>query len=81
MKILTGVVLAGMVLVAGNPAFAGRDESQMMQLQLAMKAMQAKEQAQAKQERAGLAGATGIPGKVGPSAQPSLPKRDPTAHP
>lgn len=81
MKALTLIFLAGMVFVAGNPAFAGRDESQMMQLRSAIEAKKAEQLAQEKQKQQGLAGATGMPGKIGPAGQPTKPRRDPSAHP
>ena len=81
MRTLTVVLLAGMAFVAGSPAFAGRDESQIMQQQRFMKAKQAEQLAQAKQKQQGLAGATGMPGKVGPGARVTGPRRDPSAHP
>lgn len=81
MKTLTVIFLGGMVLVAGSPAFAGRDETQMIPLRQAMAAKQANQLAQAKQAQTGLAGPTGIPGKVGPEGQRTRPTRDPSAHP
>jgi hypothetical protein len=81
MKILTAIFLGSMVIVAGSPAFAGRDLSQIMEQQRVMKAKQAEQLAQERQGQKGLAGATGMPGKVGPGARAKGPRRDPTAHP
>ena len=81
MKTLIVVFLAGMAFVAGSPAFAGRDQSQIMEQQRMMKAMQTEQLAQAKKAQGGLAGATGVPGKAGPEGQPTKPRRDPSAHP
>lgn len=81
MKTLTVILIAGMAFVAGNPAFAGRDESQMMQMRSAMEAKKAEQLAQQKQTQQGLAGATGVPGKIGPAGQPTIPRRDPSTHP
>ena len=81
MKTLTVIFLGGMVLVAGSPAFAGRDETQMIQLRQAIEKKQAENLARAQQAQTGLAGATGVPGKVGPGTQPAKARRDPSAHP
>ena len=81
MKIFTVIVLTGMAFVAGSPAFAGRDESQMVQLRQATEKQKAENLARAQQAQTGLAGATGIPGKVGPGTQPARARRDPSAHP
>ena len=81
MKILTAIFLGSMAIVAASPAFAGRDLSQIMEQQRVMKAKQAEQLAQERQGQKGLAGATGNPGKVGPAAQATGPRRDPTAHP
>lgn len=81
MKKFAVIFLAGVAFVSGGPAFAGRDETQMMQLQKVMKAKQAVQLAQAQKASAGLAGATGAPGKIEPEGQPTKPRRDPSAHP
>jgi len=81
MKILAAILLTGMAVIAANPAFAGRDESQMMLVRQAMEKKKAENTAQAKQQQRGLAGATGVPGTVGPGTQPAKPKKDPSAHP
>ena len=80
MKTFTIILLAGMALAAGSSAFAGRDETQMLQMQQALKAKQTEQLAQAKKAQAGLAGATGAPGRIGPQ-QPATTRRDPSAHP
>jgi len=81
MKVLTAIFLGSMALVAASPAFAGRVLSQIMEQQRVTKAKQAEQLAQERQGQKGLAGATGTPGKVGPGAQATGPRRDPTAHP
>ena len=81
MNILAAILISGATLVAMSPAFAGRDESQMMLVRQAIEKKKAENLARAKQGQAGLAGATGVPGKIGPGAQPAAAKRDPTAHP
>ena len=81
MKILTVIFLTGMAFVAGSPAFAGRDESQMVQLRQAIEKQKANNLTRAQQERTGLAGAIGVPGKIGPGTQPAKVRRDPTTHP
>lgn len=81
MKTLTVILLGGMAIVAGSPALAGRDLSQIVEQQRVIKTMQAEQLAQERQGQKGLAGATGAPGKVGPGARAMGPRRDPTAHP
>jgi len=81
MKLLTAMFLGSMALIAASPAFAGRDLSQIMEQQRAVKVTQTEQLAQERQGQKGLAGATGTPGKVGPGAQAKGPRRDPTAHP
>lgn len=81
MKLLTIILIGGMAIIAGSPAFAGRDLSQIMEQQRAIKSMQAEQLVQERQAQKSLAGATGVPGKVGPGAQAKGPRRDPTAHP
>jgi hypothetical protein len=81
MKTIMVILLAGMTYLAAAPAFAGRDQTQMMALQTAIEAKKAENLAQAQQARTGLAGPTGVAGKAGPGAQASRGKRDPTAHP
>lgn len=81
MKILTAIFLGGMAIVVASPAIAARDLSQIMEQQRMMKAKQVEQLAQERQGQQGLAGATGIPGKVGPGARATGPRRDPTAHP
>ena len=77
MKTSTTVLIAGIGLALAGPAFAGRDHSQIVQQERANKAVQAQRLAQAQQPQRGLAGATGIPGKEGPSGQPTQVKRLP----
>lgn len=81
MKTLTAILLTGAALVAASPAFAGRDESQMMQLQQAIAKQNAENLARAQQAQTGLAGPVGVSGKIGPGTQPAKARRDPTAHP
>jgi hypothetical protein len=82
MKTLTAITVAALALVATSPALAGRDATEMAQIQRAMEAKKIEQMAQAKQEQRGLAGATGLPGKLGPSTQsPRAARKDPTAHP
>lgn len=81
MKILTAILLTGAALAAATPAFAGRDESQMMLLQQAIAKQKAENLARAQQAQTGLAGPAGVPGKIGPGTQPVKATRDPTAHP
>jgi hypothetical protein len=81
MKTIMVIFLAGMTYLAAAPAFAGRDQTQMMAVQAMIDAKKAENLAQARQAQTGLAGPTGIAGKVGPGAQASRGKRDPAAHP
>lgn len=60
MNIFKALVIAGTALAVSSPAFAGRDEAQIMQHDRAVKRLQA--------ER-GLAGPVGEKGKVGPGRQ------------
>lgn len=78
MKTLVAIILTGMAVVAVNPAFAGRDETQLWQLRQAIEAKKAENLAQAKRTQTGVAGATGLPGKVGPGTQ--APRRHPAAN-
>jgi len=74
MKTSTTLLIAGVALALTGPAFAGRDQSQLVQQERAARAVQAQRLAQAQQGRQGqqgLAGATGVPGKAGPSGQPT----------
>ena len=81
MKTLTVLFLAGVAYLAGGPAFAGRDETQMIQLRQAIEAKKAENLARAQQAQTGLAGPTGAPGNVGPATQSARAKRDPSVHP
>jgi hypothetical protein len=67
MKILKFLIVAGTALVVSSPAFAGRDQSQIMQQERAMKQKQAGQ---------GLAGPVGVQGKVGPGTQSSYINRN-----
>ena len=78
MKTLIAIFITGMAVVAVNPAFAGRDETQWSQLRQAMEAKKADQLAQATRTQAGVAGATGLPGKAGPGTQ--APRRDPASN-
>lgn len=73
MKTLTMTALMGALLVATTPAFAGRDEVLIRQMDHAMAAKRAAQVELAKQQQQaaqpGLAGATGRSGKVGPSTE------------
>ena len=71
MKTSTTVLIAGITLALAGPSFAGRDQSQIVQQERAIKAVQAQRLAQAQKAQQGLAGATGVPGKAGPSGQPT----------
>jgi hypothetical protein len=81
MKALAVVFVGGFLMVAGSTAIAGRDESQMMQVQQMTKAMKARQLAEARQAQSGLAGPTGEPGKVGPGEPRLQPARAPGTHP
>ena len=81
MKTLIVIIFTGMAFVAGNAAFAGRDESQMMQLRSAIAAKQAEQLAQQRQTQQVFAGAKGMQGKIGPAGQPTVPSRAPAVHP
>lgn len=82
MRTMTAMVLIGVAAVAGgSPAFAGRDESQMMQMRRAAEVVKAERLAQAEKERAGMAGSIGVPGKPGPGTRPAIPTRYPGTHP
>lgn len=81
MRTFAAILITGAALVAATPAFAGRDESQMMLLQQAIVKQKAENLARAQQTQTGLAGPVGVPGKIGPGTQPAKASRDPTAHP
>lgn len=81
MKTLTAIFLTGAAFVVATPAFAGRDESQMMLVRQTIEKKNAENLARAQQQQPGLAGATGVPGKLGPGTQPAKARRDPSAHP
>ena len=82
MKTLMRFFIAGVAFAVVSPAFAGRDQTQIMEQQRVMKAKQAEQRALAEKAQAGLAGATGVPGKVGPGTQkPRAGRIDPSAHP
>jgi hypothetical protein len=82
MKTLIILLLVGVTYAVAAPAFAGRDQTQMMAIQAAMEKKKAENLARAQQEQAGLAGATGVPGKVGPGTQkPRAGRPEPSAHP
>ena len=57
MKLLTSLVIAATAVAISAPAFAGRDQSQIMQQDRAIKKLRAE----------GLAGPTGPKGQVGPT--------------
>lgn len=59
MKLLNSLAIAAMAVAISAPAFAGRDESQIMQQDRAAKKMRAE----------GLAGPTGPKGQVGPTSR------------
>jgi hypothetical protein len=80
MKTLIVILLAGMTYVATAPAFAGRDETQMLSAQAAIAKKQADNRALAQQQaQRGLAGPAGVTGKTGPATK--APRRDASAHP
>ena len=81
MKTLSVIVLAAVAFLAGNSAFAGRDETQTMMLRNAAQAKQAEQLAKEKQAQQGLAGPTGVKGQIGPGEQPRKLVRDPAFHP
>lgn len=82
MRTMTAMVLIGVAAAAGSsPAFAGRDASQIMQMQRAAEVVKAERRAQAEKERVGMAGSIGVPGKPGPGTRPAVPRRDPGTHP
>jgi len=81
MKTIAITFLTGMAFVAATPAFAGRDESQMMLLRQAIEKQKVENLARSQQAQTGLAGPVGVPGKVGPGTQPVKARRDPTIHP
>jgi hypothetical protein len=62
MNIVKAIVIAGMALAVSGPAFAGRDQTQIMQQERAVKKLQAEK---------GLAGPVGEQGKIGPGAKSS----------
>ena len=70
MKLLKLFVIAGTALAMSAPAFAGRDEAQIIQHDRAVKKMRAE----------GLAGATGPKGEVGPRTHDGRVCRN-TGHP
>lgn len=59
MKLLKSLVIAVTAVAISAPAFAGRDQSQIMQQDRAVQKMRAK----------GLAGPTGPQGQVGPTSR------------
>lgn len=59
MKLLNSLATAAIAIAISAPAFAGRDESQIMQHDRAVKKMRAE----------GLAGPTGPQGQVGPTSR------------
>lgn len=73
MKTLTMTALMGALLIATTPAFAGRDEVLIRQIDHTMAAKRAAQVELAKQQQqaaqTGLAGATGQTGKVGPTTE------------
>lgn len=70
MKTLMMTALAGALLVVANPAFAGRDEVLIQQIDRTMAAKRAAQIELAKQQQMqpGLAGPTGQAGKPGPTS-------------
>ena len=71
MNILKAIVIAGTALALSSPAFAGRDQSQLMQQERAVKQMRAQQS---------LAGPVGEQGKVGPGTK-STPRAWNIGHP
>jgi hypothetical protein len=67
MKTFKFLIVAGTALVASSPVFAGRDQSQILQQEHAMKQKQAGH---------GLAGPVGMQGKLGPGTQSSYINRN-----
>lgn len=59
MKVLNSFVIAATAVAISAPAFAGRDQSQIMQQERAVQKMRAE----------GLAGPTGPQGQVGPTTR------------
>jgi hypothetical protein len=62
MNILKAFVIAGTALAVSSPALAGRDQSQILQQERAVKQMRAEQ---------GLAGPIGEAGRIGPGTKSS----------
>ena len=60
MNLLKAIVIAGAALALSSPAFAGRDQAQLMQQERAVKQMRAQQ---------GLAGPVGEQGRIGPGTK------------
>ena len=70
MKSLKLIAIAITAAAIAGPAFAGRDEAQVMQQEKAVKKLRAAQAEQAKAaEKSGLAGSTGPQGEVGPATK------------
>lgn len=81
MKAFMAILLGSTAILAASPVLAARDLSQIMEHDRIVKAKLAEQLAQERQGQKGLAGAVGVPGKVGPGAQSTGPRREPGAHP
>ena len=75
MKTSATVLIAGIALTLTGPAFAGRDQAQIVQQERAIKAVKAERLAQAQQRLAG------VPGKVGPVMQSAAVNKTMHFHP
>ena len=67
MNAVKALFVAGIALLVANPAFAGRDEAQMMQQQRAIQHLRGGQ---------GLAGPVGAPGRIGPGSERSAQARN-----
>lgn len=75
MKSSATVLIVGLTLALTSPAFAGRDQSQILQQERAIKALHAERLIQAKQVLASVSAVEPF------SASARAGRRDPTAHP